>query len=121
MPENQVPYLKAAASLNRDGSKLYLAVVNLHLSESIRTQIRVNGFQPASQARSWTLTGPGLDANNGVDMRGQARQVETKAGLFSQGRPGTVRPVAGTVSGVSSSFSYSFVPLSLTAFQLDAR
>ncbi len=117
MAESGVPHLDAVASLSADHSKLYLIAVNNHFSESIDTAIRLGGFEPASKARSWTLTGPGMDANNGTDMRGQSRRSGSGSEMIHEGRPGTVRPVAGDVSPVSREFSYSLVPRSVTAME----
>jgi hypothetical protein len=52
-------------------------------------------------------------------MRVQAQPLEARSGLFSQWRHRTVRSFLGSVPGVSSNFTHSFVPHSVTAFELD--
>jgi alpha-L-arabinofuranosidase len=116
--QTDVPTLDAVASMNGDGTRLYLIVVNKHFSDSIDTSVRLNGFRPANNAQSWTLTGPSLDANNGIDMHGQAHQASAPVnGTMNIGHAGAVRPLGGEIADVSQSFTYRFVPRSVTALE----
>jgi alpha-L-arabinofuranosidase len=112
------PYLDAVSSLSADSRKLYLIVVNRHFESSIQTGIRIKGFMPADSAETWLLTAPSLDAHNGEDMRGQARQaVASRNPMYNSGRPGTVKLVQSRFRGAGPSFSFEFAPRSVTAIE----
>jgi len=56
-----VPYLSVVASKSEDGKKIYLAIVNRELKQSIET--RIEGVK-VREARAFSLTGPSVDATN---------------------------------------------------------
>jgi len=115
-----VPYLDSVASLSDDGTRLFLIVVNKHFSAAIPTQVQIAGLRPVQQAKIWLLTAASLDANNGNDLSGFgfAKQIAAPGTpMFNQGKPGTVVPQASEFSSASPSFSFSFVPRSVTAME----
>ena len=120
-----VPYIDAVSSLNDDGTKLYIVVVNKHFSEAIATDIEVKGFTPTSAAKTWVLTAPSLDANNGDDLvpesRGRWARQSTAPhnSLFYSGSPGAVSPKESELAQVSTTFRHSFPPGSVTAIEFD--
>lgn len=63
IPDNpgSTPYLSVNASKSADNRKVFVAIVNKHLSQAIETQI--NGIKPA-KAKAWCLMGPSVDATN---------------------------------------------------------
>lgn len=119
---SRAPYLDALASLSQDRSRMYLMAVNKN-QKALRTQIRIQGFRPSGAAKSWVLTAPSLDANNGQDLPSipgltWAKQAQApKNPMFEKGRPGLVVPRESPVSGVSGDFVYEFAPISLTAIE----
>ncbi len=56
-----VPYLSVVASKSKDGKKVYVAIVNKELEQSIETEIE--GVK-TRKAKVFSLTGPSVDATN---------------------------------------------------------
>jgi alpha-N-arabinofuranosidase len=61
------PLLTSSASVSADGKKVYLIVFNKSASDSIPTDIHLQGFA-ASGVQYWEVNGPSLDANSGVSI-----------------------------------------------------
>ncbi len=124
----KVPYLDAIASLSFDGSKLYLVVINKHFRAAVSAGIALRGFMPRASGRSWVLTAPSLDANNGDDRPAAAgarwgRQNQAPGhSMFESGLPGTVAIRPGpAVTATAEGFQYEFSPMSVTSIELAKR
>ena len=119
-----VPYLESVASTDTGRSRLFLTVINKHPQSAIETTINLGNFKPQPSAKGWTLTGPGLDANNGPDVpsgffSGWAKQAQAPQNpQFQAGTPGTVAPQPFTIGNAASRFTYIFPPRSVTAIEL---
>jgi alpha-L-arabinofuranosidase len=61
-PVYDVPYLAVHTSISDD--KLYLLVINRHLTDDIVARVHVGGFQPQPAADVYTLNGPSVGATN---------------------------------------------------------
>ncbi len=59
-----VPYLSVNAS--RKGNTVFLMVVNKNVDAPIAAAVRLTDFTPR-RAKTWTLTGPSVDATNEKD------------------------------------------------------
>ncbi|MEW6357795.1 MAG: alpha-L-arabinofuranosidase C-terminal domain-containing protein [Planctomycetota bacterium] len=92
-----VPYLSVNASRSADGKKFYLMVVNKNPDAAIIAPVFFDGFSPR-RAKSWTLTGPAIDATNEKD-------------------PNTVTVKERDLGEVQNGFSIEFSPSSLTAIE----
>ncbi|MBM4050894.1 MAG: hypothetical protein FJ279_37845, partial [Planctomycetes bacterium] len=90
-----VPYLAVNASRSADGKKVYLMVVNKRLDAAITATVRLAGSAP-HRARTWTLTGPSVDATNEKD-------------------PNAVTVKERDLGAVQNGFPVEFPPHSLTA------
>jgi alpha-L-arabinofuranosidase len=97
------PLLAPYANLRPDG-KLALLVVNKDPANGYRTAISVAGFTPGSTATTWTL-----------DARNYAWQ-STPA--LPHADP-DVAPAALALTGLGSSFEYTFAPYSVTVLSMD--
>lgn len=64
-PLHGIPYLAVHTSIT--GDKLYLLVINRHLTHDITANIHITGFQPWSAADVYTLNGPSAYATNEFD------------------------------------------------------
>lgn len=95
-----VSHLAVNASRNREGSAVYLMVVNKNLEQPVQARISINGL-PGGRARAWTLCGPGPDATNEVDA--------SVVGIAEQ-----------DLGQVGREFAFSFPPCSLTALEVRA-
>jgi alpha-N-arabinofuranosidase len=95
-----VPELSACTTLDSAGARLFLMVVNRQLDEDVDAHIELTNFEPQPEARTWTLNGPHITANNEDD-------------------PNTVTIVPATLAPVSASFTYTFPAHSLTAIELN--
>ncbi|MHB1459398.1 MAG: alpha-L-arabinofuranosidase C-terminal domain-containing protein, partial [Armatimonadota bacterium] len=119
-----VPYLESISSLSKDKSKLYVIVINKHINSPIKGKLNLNGFTPSSKAKTWTMTAPSLDANNGEDLPqfpglNWAKQITAPQNpMFESGKPGTVVIHQGSVSGISEKFEYTFPPISVTCIEM---
>jgi alpha-N-arabinofuranosidase len=89
------PALTAAASLSADKQTLYVIVVNKHASQDLTTAVVLDGFAAGATARTVTLTGPSLNADNAGAERVTLRE--------------------GTISDAGPRFSYTFPARSATA------
>lgn len=95
-----MPYLDVVAALNEAGDRLTLFVVNRHLERDIPTEVRVNAFQPAAEARLQTLTAAGIyQANDEV-------------------RPEAVLPRPGALDIPGPSFHHTFRRASVAVIEL---
>jgi alpha-L-arabinofuranosidase len=121
-----LPYLVAVASLSADRSKMYIVAVNKHFTDSIRTTIRIQGFQPKPAATLWTLTGPSLDANNGPDLpdvgiKWPKPAKEPRGSTFDQGKPDTVTIQRSNISNVSNSFELVIPSKAVISLEMERR
>jgi alpha-N-arabinofuranosidase len=119
-----VPYLDVVSSLSPDGRSLYIMAINKHFDSAIDASLSVRGFQPASLATAWTLTGIGIDANTGttvIQVPGLhwGRQAEDPQNpRFYKGSPGEVTLSSSNVSGIGPQFTYRFPAHSVTSLML---
>lgn len=124
---NDAPYLDVVASLNDDGSRLYLIGINKHFDKPIETTITLDGFEPASGATAWTLNGTGLDANTGTGIVEAPnvrvpRQAEAPDNpRFRKGGPGEITFDSSSVAVEGKSFVYRFPAHSATSIVLVRR
>jgi alpha-N-arabinofuranosidase len=61
-PTYDIPYLSVHTSLG--GDKLYLLVINRHLTDTITTTVHIAGFYPKADADVYTLNGQSYNATN---------------------------------------------------------
>lgn len=119
-----VPYLEAISSLSKDKSLLYVIVINKHVNSSIKGKLDLKGFKPATNAKTWTMTAPSLDANNGKDLPDYpglnwAKQIHApQNSMFESGKPGTVTIRQGSANKISDKFEYTFPPISVTCIEM---
>lgn len=117
-----IPKLDVVSSLSADGDTLYVMVVNKSLKSDspISTTISLTGFQPDGQGCVSTLTSGSLIDSNGND-------IDYAASGLPDPLPGGYPPMTNTqpitiasslINSASSSFTYSFVPGSVTAITL---
>ena len=60
----QIPYIEILASVDPDGDRLTLLVINKHPTDSIEAEIRIDGLHPSSEGSSTVLTARTLDSYN---------------------------------------------------------
>jgi alpha-N-arabinofuranosidase len=123
-PIHSIPYLEALASLDKEGTKLSVIVVNKHFDVPIDTEIILEGFKPVEKASVWTLTGTGLDANLGAELF-QAPGInwpeqiqDTLNPRYAKGGPGEVEVRESSLDQVGDRFRYAFPPHSVTAIEI---
>ncbi len=97
-PRSDVPVLAACASMDSTGRKLSVAVINRQLDDAVLADVRIHGFQSASTVNLWTLSGPGVTADN-------------------EGDPASVTLVSSSVEKMDSTFQYLFPAHSLTVLE----
>ena len=88
-----------SSSVNENGDKIYLMIINKNINNFITSAIELNNFSPDSQGDAWVLSGPSVDATNEKDHD----NVKITHRQFD---------VAG------STFEYTFEPHSLTAIEI---
>jgi alpha-N-arabinofuranosidase len=59
-----VPALDCSATLSSDGKTMTVFVINRHLTESLRAELRISGFGPRGDAEVHCLNGPSEGAMN---------------------------------------------------------
>ncbi|MCK5617550.1 hypothetical protein KAR91_87610 [Candidatus Pacearchaeota archaeon] len=91
--------LSVSSSVNENGDKIYLMIINKNINNFITSAIELNNFSPDSQGDAWVLSGPSVDATNEKDHD----NVKITHRQFD---------VAG------STFEYTFEPHSLTAIEI---
>jgi len=96
-PLYDVPYLAAHTSIAED--KLYLLVINRHLTDDITTAIHINGFFPQPNAAVYTLNGPDVESTN------------------EYGSHDTIVIASSSISDASHDFSYVFPAHSVTVIE----
>jgi len=97
-PLDDVPYLAAHSSIA--GDKLYLLVINRHLTDDMATAVHIDGFIPRPEAAVYTLNGPELESTN------------------EHGNHDTVVIVRSGFSQASNDFTYVFPAHCVTAIEL---
>ena len=95
------PYLSVNASRTVESGKIkvYLMVINKHMTDNLATNINVQGLIP-TKAKAWFLNGPSVDATNELD-------------------PNTVSVQVKDLGAVTNGFIVSFPPHSLTALEIE--
>lgn len=120
-----VPYVEAISSLSADGKKLYVMVINKHLSSRMNANVQIRNFAPRSTVTVRTLTAASPDANNGNDLLEipgimWATQAVAPGGSFNSGAPGTVQ-ITQRLAAMASPYVYSAPPMSVTVLEFAAR
>ena len=119
-----VPYLETLASLDEEGAKLCVIVVNKHFDVSIDTEIILEGFEPTEPASVWTLTGTGLDANLGAELFQSPginwpEQIQDPLNpRYAKGGAGEVEVRRSSLDQVGARFRYAFPPHSVTVIEI---
>ena len=123
-PMHDVPYLETLASLDEEGKKLSIIVINKHFDVPIDTEVVLKGFKPVEEASVWTLTGTGLDANLGAELF-QAPGIKWPKQIqdplnprYAKGGPGEVEVREGSLAQIGVRFRYAFPPHSVTAIEV---
>lgn len=109
-PETRIPYLSANASKSKDGSKIYLMVINKNMNEALTSIINLKNYLSVQEVEAnkggellrvnvWTLNGPSVDSTNEKN----AYTVKVKHRSFKTN---------------SNSFNMTFEPHSLTAVEI---
>lgn len=97
-----IPYLDVATSKSTDGDTLYISVVNRHDTTDITSTVAIdNGGTISSSGTAWVL-----DSDNYLDRNSWTDQTDVVA-------------ASSAVSGVGSSFSYTFPAHSYTIIEID--
>ena len=97
-PLYDIPYLAAHTSIA--GDKLYLLVINRHLTDDIATAVHIKGFIPQPHAAVYTLNGPGVESTN------------------EYGSHDSVVITTSSISDASHDFTYVFPAHSVTVIEL---
>ena len=66
--ETGVPELTVVASLNDDGSRLFINIVNRSWETVHRVKLDTGSFTPAPAMTAWRISAPGLTDHNGRDL-----------------------------------------------------
>ncbi len=99
--DTKIPYLSVNASKSKDGSKVFLMVVNRNLEDPIEAEVDINGVGGIAGVKAWVLNGPSVEATNEGRMRVRVRQLN--------------------ISGVEGNrFRMGFEPHSVTAVEVEA-
>ena len=123
---NNVPYIESIASLSSDKTKLYVMIINKHLTSSIKTTVSLSNFRPQASFVTHVLAGPSPDANNGQDLLPVpgitwATQMTAPANsMFTKGAPGTVSIVSQNAI-YTSPYVYAAPPMSATVLEFTSR
>ncbi|MEM2433270.1 MAG: alpha-L-arabinofuranosidase C-terminal domain-containing protein [Candidatus Bathyarchaeia archaeon] len=98
-----VPYLDVSATMDEDESRLYIAVINRHMTDKIKATISIRDFEPKRLCEISQLNGPKWDSKND----------------FSS--PNTVKIISQNVNLeiANNSFTYIFEPHSVTILVLE--
>ena len=97
----KVPFLSVNASRDKDGSKLFIVVVNKNLDKGIETNIILKDFIHTKKGKAWILNGPSVNATNEIDHNNV--KISSKDFLIDK-----------------NSFNFTFEPHSLTAVEIEA-
>lgn len=63
----KVPFLSVNASKNKNGTKIYIMVVNKNLDKGIEAKVVLKDFVPMKMGSAWILNGPAVEATNEVE------------------------------------------------------
>jgi alpha-N-arabinofuranosidase len=98
-----VPFLDVSATMDEDGNRIYLAVINKHQTEKANASISLKDFKPKQTCEVFQLNGPSWDSKNN----------------FSS--PNTVKITSKnvTIDITDESFAYKFEPHSVTILVLE--
>ena len=98
--KRDIPYIDTSAMLNEDKSKLFLSVLNLHISKMINTKVSIHGWHSKAKGKRIWIEGANYNTENTFES---PYNIVIREEEFEE--PG-------------SSFSYHFPPHSLTIFEL---
>jgi alpha-N-arabinofuranosidase len=98
--ESNIPVLNAIGST--EGDKLFLMVINRDIERDIKASVNINGFEPESIAKVYTLSGPSMNASN-------------------EENPYNVKIFKSSIEDASTSFDHTFKKHSVTVIKFSAR
>lgn len=118
------PYVEAVSSLSADGLRLYAIITNKHLGAVANADLDIQGFEASPEGRKWVLTGPGVDANNGLDLPQVpgltwARQAESTFNpQFYRAAEDRIQIAESGIEYAGGKLVLALPPLSVTAIEL---
>lgn len=119
-----VPYLTACASIDRNAGRVFINVVNKHFSQPIETTISVEGIGTVTAGVARVLTGATLDAHTGTELPDIAGITWAKQRSFDDEVPfdsdrlETISVSEATLENPATSFTHTFRPHSMTNIEL---
>lgn len=100
-----------ASKRTGEDDKLYVMVINKHITEDLPATLNLAQFNPQPAASAWVLNGPAANALTGTNING----VQVAA-------DGTLADIPGApVGGVSNSFTRTYPAHSVTILELTAK
>jgi alpha-L-arabinofuranosidase len=100
-----------ASKRTGEDNKLYVMVINKHITEDLPATLNLAQFNPQPAASAWVLNGPAAGALTGTNING----VQVAAN-------GTLGEIPGApVGGVSDSFTRTYPAHSVTILELTAK
>jgi alpha-N-arabinofuranosidase len=97
--KGQIPYLDVSATTNKDGSSVYLAVINLHANKKIKTRISFEQWDFLPAAKIFELYADDYMTENTFE------------------NPNKISIKEDTLNGISNPFDYTFKPHSVTIME----
>ncbi len=116
--------LQSVASLNSNGTILYIITANKSLSSAANVAFQINNLKPSSTATLRALRATAIDANTGTQLPIQgslpwaAQATDSTTSRFLQGAPGEVAIVTSSVTGSNNSFRLTIPAASLVALEI---
>jgi alpha-N-arabinofuranosidase len=99
----RIPYLDASATLSADGKTLYLAVINRHIAQSIKTKIVLDKWNFLSEVKFAEFYDDDYMAENTFE------------------NPNRLAIKEAELTGLANPFTYVFKPHSVTIFELKRK
>ncbi|OGS18196.1 MAG: hypothetical protein A3J83_04200 [Elusimicrobia bacterium RIFOXYA2_FULL_40_6] len=104
-----LPLVSAYSSLSKDGKKLYLMVINRDLYNETETEIKLEGFKPATEAQAHTL---------GTSVRPKSGELEDMIKSWESNNlenPDSIKIRDSKIQNASENFKYTFPAYTATA------
>jgi alpha-L-arabinofuranosidase len=98
-----IPYLDASATISEDGNTVYVAVANLHINESIKTQLLLDKLDFSPEAKLFELYDEDYMAENTFQC------------------PDKITIKESLLTNISNPFTYNFKPHSVTVMEFRKR
>jgi alpha-N-arabinofuranosidase len=97
--KGQIPYLDASATISEDGKAVYLAIINLHISKSIKAKISFDKWDFSSEVKVFELYDDDYMAENTFE------------------KPNRLGIKEGLLKDVGDSYVHNFKPHSVTIME----